>query len=87
MKKHFLITDNDSNLGVFEYSTNEEADRLIMQIVCEYYCTEDCHLDHGFKIENCSFKYFRMTGQMLDNGEDTNYEIYIEQIGVYSTKK
>lgn len=85
MKKYFIVSDNESQLGVFEYTTNEEADSLIMQIICEHYIAENCELDKGFKIEEYQYRPLKFTGKYRDEDDESNdFEVYIEQVAVYS---
>ena len=88
MKKYFIVSDNESQMGVFEYTTNQEADSLIMQIVCDHYCADDCELNKGFKIEEYSFKSLKITGAYKDEENDNiDFDVYIGQIGFYSKEE
>jgi hypothetical protein len=88
MKKYFIVSDNESQMGVFEYTTNQEADSLIMQIVCDHYWADDCELNEGFKIEEYNFKSLKITGAYKDEENDNiDFDVYIDQIGFYSKEE
>ena len=95
MKRYFLVKDDESNLGVFEYSTNKEADTMIMQIVCDHYCADDCEINNGFKIENYHGKTQSVNGFYWEDapeiheeiGDKIPFDICIEQIGVYNVEE
>ena len=88
MKRYFLVTNEQNNLGVFEYASNEEADSVIMQMVWEHYCADDCELDKGFKIEEYQYRPLHFTGSYIDeDGGSNNFDLYIEQVAFYSKKE
>ena len=87
MKRYFLVKDCESEpLGVFEYTTDEEADSVIMQMVCEHYNADDCELDYGFKVEEYQYRPLHFTGSYFEDIVQYIFDVYIEQIAFYPKK-
>jgi len=84
-KKYFTVTDNETTLGVFEYTNNHDADSLIMQIVCEHLNADDCVTNQGFYVEDYKHKPYKITGTHWEELSDKyEFEIFIEQVHLYT---
>ena len=84
-KKYFTVTDNETTLGVFEYTNNQDADSLIMQIVCEHLNADDCVTNQGFYVEDYKHKPYKITGTHWEELSDKyEFEIFIEQVHLYT---
>jgi hypothetical protein len=81
MKRYFSVTNDEGLLlAVFLYTSDEKADSLIMQIICEHYGIEDCELDNGFRIGEYKYRPISIKSKIPDECE---CDVSISEVAIY----